>query len=529
MAGLGALNANDPMVRHEYPHGVGHMHQTKAFILGLDGGTWDLLDPLIDAGELPGFAQLRQESASAFTSTTWPAHTGPGWATFVNACMPGQHGVFQFFHTQDPAYRGRIVGTREYGRHSCWQWAAARNLTLGLVNVPMSHPAVPLPGYQITWPLKQTTNYSNPQHLLADLAHNECYFRSDLATMYRGDLNYIDHALKFVPERMRAARYLLENWNADVFAIVLTEADRVCHHYWQFSDPTHPLYEPDAPLRYKEAIRIILRLIDQELSETLKLLPEDSSVIVVSDHGFGPGHRSLAANTILKNAGYLGLMSGSAGSADTASWFTEDGSTIDWEKTRAYMPVPGSYGLNVNLRGRQVNGTVDSQDYDRILNEVTEIFRPIRIPETGKPAFRSILRREEAYPGPMMEQAPDLLLIPADERLMVTPSFGQEWTWSYQTGLHRHEGMWMHRSPKIKSGRLSHRTRLIDVLPTLFEDMGFDTADAFQGQPISSVFSHQAARSSSEAWIPSGTAGSDVEEEFEAADLTERLKAMGYL
>lgn len=503
------------------------MQKTKAFILGLDGGTWDLLDPLIDAGDLPCFAQLRQESASAFTSTTWPAHTGPGWATFTNACMPGQHGIFQFFHAQDPAYRGRIVGTREYGRQSCWQWAAARNLALGLVNIPMTHPAVPLRGYQITWPLKQTTSYCSPAHLLADLARNECYFRSDLATMYRGDLNYIDHAVKFVPERMRAARYLLENWNADIFAIVLTEADRVCHHYWQFSDPTHPLYEPDAPVRYKEAIHTILRLIDQELSQTIKLLDEDCSLVVVSDHGFGPGHRSLAANTLLRNAGYLGVVPGPATSLEIASWFTEDGSTIDWQKTRAYMPVPGSYGLNVNLRGRQVDGTVDAQDYDRVLGEVEEVFRSVHIPETGKPAFRNILRREEAYPGPMMDQAPDLLLIPADERLMVTPSFGQEWTWSYQTGLHRHEGMWMHRSPRITSGRLSHRIRLIDVLPTLFEDLGLEPAGVFQGQPVSAVFSHGTTAGSEETCTADVT-GSDAEE-FEAADLTERLKAMGYL
>src|SRR6185437_10819786 len=279
------------------------MQKTKAFVLGLDGGTWDLLDPLIGEGLLPNFAQLRKDGASAFTSTTWPAHTGPGWATFANACMPGQHGIFQFFHTQDPLYRGRIVGTRDFGRESCWEWAAARNLLLGLVNVPMSHPAVPLPGYQITWPLKQTTSYCSPHHLLSDLSRNGCYFQSDLATMYRGDLNYIDHAIKFVPERMRAARHLLQNWNADVFAIVLTEADRVCHHYWQFSDPSHPLYKHDAPQKFRGAIRTILSLIDAELGETLKLLSDDCSVIVVSDHGFGPGHRSLAANTVLRNAG----------------------------------------------------------------------------------------------------------------------------------------------------------------------------------------------------------------------------------
>lgn len=505
------------------------MQKTKAFIFGLDGGTWDLLEPLIAEGRLPTFAQLRKDSASARTSTTWPAHTGPGWATFVNACMPGQHGVFQFFHTQDPAYRGRIVGTKEFGRTSCWEWAAARNLLLGLVNIPMSHPAAKLPGYQITWPLKQTTSYCTPQGLLGDLSRNGCYFQSDLATMYRGNLDYIEHAVKFVPERMRAARYLLQNWNADIFSIVLTEADRVCHHYWQFSDPTHPLYETEVPQIYKEAIRTIYSLIDAELGETIRLLSDDCSVIVVSDHGFGPGHRSLAAGAVLKNAGYLNTVAGEP-SSEIASWFSEDGNTIDWENTRVYMPVPGSYGLNLNLRGRQVRGAVAPEDADRVLTEVTELFKGVRIPETGKPAFCSVLRREEAYPGPMMEQAPDLLLIPADERLMVTPSFGEEWTWSYQTGLHRHEGMWLHRSPNVTSGELQHRIRLIDVLPTLFQDLGFDPSGAFQGEPVSSVFSSRPVTHEDEpVHAEAGQAGFADEDDLEAADLTERLKAMGYL
>jgi predicted AlkP superfamily phosphohydrolase/phosphomutase len=509
------------------------MRKTKAFIFGIDGGTWDLLDPLIAEGALPTLAELRKSSASASTSTTWPAHTGPGWASFVTASLPGQHGVFQFFDTQEPAYRAKITTTRDFGRQSCWQWIAQKGVSLGLVNIPMSHPALSLPGYQITWPLKQTTSYSSPGQLLGDLAKNGCYFRSDLATMYRGDLDYIEHAVKFVPERMKAARYLLQNWEADVFSIVLTEADRVCHHYWQFADPTHPLYTTDVPEHYKTAIRTILQLIDFELGETLKVLPDDCTVVVVSDHGFGPGRRSLAANKVLEKAGYLSTTHASSAAPELASWFTESGRTIDWSKTQVYSPVPGSYGLNLNLRGRQVNGTVEQADAGRILEEVTKVFQAVRIPETGKPAFLKILHKEEAFPGPLIDRAPDLLLIPGDESLMVTPSFGEEWTWSYQTGLHRHEGMWMHRSPCVKAGRLPHRIRLIDVLPTLFEDLGFDTSGAFQGQPVSEIFS--AFGPSANAQLvgthpDSGdTSEASAEDEFEVAELTERLKAMGYL
>jgi hypothetical protein len=134
----------------------------------------------------------------------------------------------------------------------------------------------------------------------------------------------------------------------------------------------------------------------------------------------------------------------------------------------------------------------------------------------------------------MMNRAPDLLLVPADERLMVTPSIGEEWTWSYQTGLHRHEGMWLHRSPRTRAGRLAHRIRLIDVLPTLFEDLGFDASESFQGKPVSEVFSQPAVTAQSRE--ESGVTGQPVpgavisaEDEYEIAELTERLKAMGYL
>jgi predicted AlkP superfamily phosphohydrolase/phosphomutase len=282
----------------------------------------------------------------------------------------------------------------------------------------------------------------------------------------------------------------------------------------------------------------VLQTIDAELGKTLKLLPEDCSIVVVSDHGFGPGHRSLAANTVLKNAGFLKTLPESERTAEIASWYTEAGSTVDWENTRVYMPVPGSYGLNLNLRGRQTKGIVDSQDADRVLEEVIQLFEPIRIPETNQPAFSTILRREEAFPGPMMEHAPDLLLIPADERLMVTPSIDEEWTWSYQTGLHRHEGMWLHRSPRVKPGRLPFRIRLIDVLPTLFEDLGLDAVHSFQGQPVSEVFSHTHEPLTTGTLSPETRAGSDTsledltsppEHDFEVVDLSERLRAMGYL
>ncbi|MBR0865891.1 alkaline phosphatase family protein [Bradyrhizobium diazoefficiens] len=492
------------------------MQRTRALVFGLDGGTWDLIDPLIARGDLPVFAELKRDSAWAPTSTTWPAHTAPGWTSFVTASSPGMHGIYNFFHTQDPFYGARIAGTSSIGRSGCWEWASARGLSLGLINIPMSHPALPLAGYQITWPLKQTTRYCQPPYLLSDLSRNGHHFQSDLTTMYRGDLNYIDDAIGFVAARMSAARYMLESWPTDVFAIVLTEVDRVCHHYWHFSDASHPAYPEEAAQSYRDAIRNILRAVDRELAKTLAMLPDDCSVVVVSDHGFGPGHRSLAMHAVLESAGLLRTVTAEKQPGEVASWFSEDGRSVDWDHTSVYMPVPGSYGLNLNLRGRQHRGIIEADDAESVLEETAAVLQAIRIPESGKPAFQRILRREEAYSGPMMQQAPDLLLVP-NETLMVTPSCGSTWSASYQTGLHRHQGMWMHRSSRVCAGRLPQRVRLIDVLPTLFADLGFEVSGEFQGEPVSGIFSQFTADEYK------------AEDEWESPELTARLKAMGYL
>jgi predicted AlkP superfamily phosphohydrolase/phosphomutase len=73
-------------------------------IIGIDGGSFDIIDPLISEGRLPSIERLLRRSASAATMTTWPAHTAPGWSTFVSACHPGGHGIYQFFDTQHPGY-----------------------------------------------------------------------------------------------------------------------------------------------------------------------------------------------------------------------------------------------------------------------------------------------------------------------------------------------------------------------------------------------------------------------------------------
>ena len=74
-----------------------------------------------------------------------------------------RHGIYQFFDTQDPGYGDRLLETPDFGCDTIWEWLNAQGLTVGLINVPMSHPPRGLDGYELTWPLRKTLRFSHPQ------------------------------------------------------------------------------------------------------------------------------------------------------------------------------------------------------------------------------------------------------------------------------------------------------------------------------------------------------------------------------
>lgn len=458
----------------------------------------------------------------------------------MTACHPGHHAIYQFFDMQERDYSARVVGSNDYSCSTVWEWLALQGWTLGLINVPMSHPPQALPGYQITWPLSNTLRYSSPQTLLGEMANHGAHFQSDLATMYRGDLNYIHEALDNVEARLRSLKYLLAHHPVDAAMIVFTEVDRVCHHYWHFSDPSHPQFVPDADEACRSAIRNIYQAVDNALGEALRLIPEESTVVVVSDHGFGPGRTSFSVHKSLEQAGLLTLRASiespaddANGSKQVASWFKEGGKEIDWQRTRVYMPVPGGFGLNLNLKGRQRHGIVTEQDRLSLLRETSELLRDVKSPSTGEAAFARVIRREQAYPGPMCQQAPDLLLIPQDESLMVVPSLtGETWGLSQQTGLHRYEGMWIQSSLRTRAGRLAHNIHITDVVPTLLADINVSIPEFMQGclqQEIFSDISPVRSRGTSSFTQAPRPDSIDISEAQEDELTFKRLQEMGYL
>src|SRR5262249_1403769 len=159
----------------------------------------------------------------------------------------------------------------------------------------------------------------------------------------------------------------------------------------------------------------IYAAIDAAIGELVDEVADETSVVVVSDHGLGPGEQELAVHKLLEQAGLLATTSRTGtGPGSQASWFGEADRQVDFARAAVYSPVPGCDGLNVNLAGRQREGQVSARSSESVLAEVTDLMTSQQLPDGG-PVFRAVVPREVGYPGPHVGSAPDLLLIPRDE------------------------------------------------------------------------------------------------------------------
>jgi len=74
----------------------------KMVVIGIDGATFDVIDPMVERGELPNLATLMKEGCRGELESTFPPITHTAWSTFSTGKNPGKHGVFDFI---DPPYR----------------------------------------------------------------------------------------------------------------------------------------------------------------------------------------------------------------------------------------------------------------------------------------------------------------------------------------------------------------------------------------------------------------------------------------
>jgi predicted AlkP superfamily phosphohydrolase/phosphomutase len=193
----------------------------------------------------------------------------------------------------------------------------------------------------------------------------------------------------------------------DMTFVYVSDIDLQCHMLWRHGDPKypgappHPAREEAAARAHAHDIEGYYGHVDAMLGRIRERLPEDSVLIVMSDHGFQPFTREVHLNAWLRDHGWLALKNG----ARTGKIAAGD---VDWTKTRAYGI--GFNSVYLNLAGREGEGIVPPAEAAAVADELARQLAAFTDPANGKRVVRRVFRAAEAFRGPRVAEAPDLIV-----------------------------------------------------------------------------------------------------------------------
>lgn len=541
----------------------------RVAVIGLDGATWDLLSPWIDAGLLPNLARVRAQSLWGPLRSTIPPVTAPAWVTFQTGVNPEKHGFFDFTRYQPGSYATPLLSARDIPLPTLWQLVGDAGRRVIAINVPITYPPPEVNGVIVSGMLAPSTTvqYTYPAAVAEELRQvvgDYPIFTPIRTVETLGVHAFIDRLIDSIKRRTVAALHLLANHPWDLFMVHFQSTDVIQHALYSHLSPAHPAYD-SVPAEERQAALGFYRALDEELGKILAALGTGVATVLMSDHGFGPLTRRIYLNRLLVQAGMLTVHRGETGlravaaaeavvrkldvfklrrrllpafsARDQAARQAMSIAQIDWSRTRAFALAGAVYGrVHLNLAGREENGIVPAASRERVIDEVIHGLSSACDPLNGQPLFARILRREEAYArGPRSEHLPDLVLIPSDG-YMITEAFRGdqlvEASPDMLTGNHRQEGIFSLAGPGIPGGDRVEGVRIVDLAPTILHLLGVPVPTWMDGRVLTAAASLRAPGVGTDSLHSSLHASSSYEDVYSTEDqriIEERLRGLGYM
>ncbi|MDR3623382.1 MAG: alkaline phosphatase family protein [Paludisphaera borealis] len=558
----------------------------KVMVLGLDGATWDILEPLAAEGLLPNLERLRKAGASGELGSVFPPLSPVAWTGVMTGKNSGKHGVFEFLEHDHNPLSGRVNSSRAIRSDLLWEIAGRHGKKTIAGGVPMSYPPRPardFPGFYLGDFLspENAADFTSDPALFAELERAVGPYRAWSTTIHDGgnEAAVLEDLIAFLDQHLKTIEFLMGRCDWDLLMFDLMATDRFGHELWHAWDLTH------AAARGREAELKALRprliefwqTLDRGIGAIVAKAPADTAVLLMSDHGFGPIEHYVNFNVWLLEQGYIQLQDSFY--VKQKHWFYRHGVTpqwiyglmsrlglaghrvarfrgkqeskldrlgekvflsrehIDWSRTRAY--AQGNFGqIFLNLEGRQPKGSVAAADARALLDEIKAGLLQIPHPKTGEPLVEHVYERDELYHGPYADKAPDLTIVLKDwtyrtiglhdftTHKLISPAFGP-------TGDHRMQGVLVASGAGVQPHTAPRGANLLDIAPTVLHLLGVPVPADMDGRVLSELLVPElAAHADARAEVEHDDSAQPVGSAYSAQDdaaIQDRLADLGYL
>jgi predicted AlkP superfamily phosphohydrolase/phosphomutase/Flp pilus assembly protein TadD len=298
----------------------------RLVIVGVDGGDWLNIEPLVDAGKLPNFKKLIERGATGPLRSEEPMLSPLLWTTMATGKNPEEHGILNFTVT-DPETGAKAPITRRYRKvDAFWNMIGDFGRKVCVVGWLATDPAESVNGVMVTdrvgylayapkkggdslqaetvYPPSRAreierlvdhaddVTYKEMQpfvHVSREefLAHRDAEFDpkdalGGLIRLYATTKTYTDIAL-----------HLLESDHPDLLAVYFELVDATGHLFMLQSPPRMPDVPPEEYAKYKDAVAQSYVEQDEIIGDIMSALDDNTVLMVISDHGFKSGSSRL--------------------------------------------------------------------------------------------------------------------------------------------------------------------------------------------------------------------------------------------
>lgn len=549
----------------------------KVMVIGVDGCSFNVIDPLIQAGKLPNLAWLYENGVRGTLRSTVPSSSAPAWTTFQTGMDPGKHGIFDFFKDCPEEYSHTPVNATFIRTETFWQRLSRLGRSVGLVNLLFTYPPKEINGFIVSGKQtpSETVDYTYPRPLKQEILAFEPEFQVEPFKRVNQSIEFLRTVVHQLNVLERVNTYLLQQHPTEFFMNLFSVPDVIHHPFWRHLDPSHPQYHKKEAERYRPLLEQCFQTLDDIIGKRLQQLDDETILIIMSDHGGGPVHKRVEISQWLQEHGLLSLKPLYQGKKAKAlktlkslvmnidailSRYDRFGlrrmirfatrekrqalakeTLIDWSGTKAYVGRVAQQGINCNLKGREKYGIVTpGEEYDVLRDEIISKLRELRDPQTGEKVFEGVYKREELYHGPCVSEAPDIIInlgeLPyqISDKLFSETLF-QETQGHEISGKHIPDGILLAYGRGIRQGQTIQGAHIRDLAPTILYAMGETVPVDMDGRVLEELFEVDVLKGNAVRYDESSQQTGNASSETmtyspeERQQIEGRLRDLGYL
>ena len=496
--------------------------KTRVIVIGLDGATWNIIEPLVQAGKLPAIQAIMQEGCYGELESCIPHRTFPAWKCYSTGKNPGKLGVYSFVQVVDVASQQiAFPNSESFNSEEMWDILSKHGISCGVLDMPTTYPPKVINGFMISQGSPKPSGFTFPAELERELKDEfsyktepDYYFDIDKEATVR-------ECQGIIKQRFDVARHLTKRFNPSLFHVTIFQIDPIQHFC------------------YGQELEDSWIMIDNGIKSLLADFQDQNCyVMLMSDHGQTDRICTFQLRKWLEEKGLLSLRNRRV---LTRFLFDRIGlrrgvvlhmiaklrllplmrayvprglrsrflalfpvkqnmlygnpfsGMMDWGKSTV-VQVGGSLYINHKL----FDSEKECEDFRE--NLICDI-KDITDPETGVKVAKGVYKREEIYSGPYVNRAPDIVIYPS-EGYMVGNVGGSDKIWNYTApGWHRtHKlhGIFLAKGPGIRKGVNIKGAMIYDLAPTILHIFGIPIPQDIDGRVLKEMFEEDSTLASRE-------------------------------